>query len=191
MAHAFPPSRARSLAFATFAAGAPVGGAFGMIIGGVLTQLTAYVTRSPINSATFLTSSCRQTWRSVFYLAAGTSVLIFFSGLVSFDADTPSTETVKRVDWIGALLVTIGLVLIVFVLGQGEIAPQGWSTPCEIYPCVLYSLCLIINRYHYSYHRRYQVVLFVLWERYLEDRRPYGHSSRNYCVIIVFCLYIS
>lgn len=43
LAHSFPPSKARSMAFATFAAGAPVGGAVGMIIGGVLTQLTACV----------------------------------------------------------------------------------------------------------------------------------------------------
>lgn len=39
-------------------------------------------------------------------------------------------EADKRVDWIGALLVTIGLVLIVFVLGQGGIAPRRWATPC-------------------------------------------------------------
>lgn len=43
LAHSFPPSRARSIAFATFAAGAPVGGAFGNIIGGVLIQLSQYV----------------------------------------------------------------------------------------------------------------------------------------------------
>lgn len=46
LAHAFPPSRARSLAFATFAAGAPVGAVFGNIMGGVLTERTAYVFRS-------------------------------------------------------------------------------------------------------------------------------------------------
>ncbi|OJA19940.1 hypothetical protein AZE42_08045 [Rhizopogon vesiculosus] len=46
LAHAFPPSRSRSIAFATFAAGAPVGAAFGTIIGGVLTQLTACVINS-------------------------------------------------------------------------------------------------------------------------------------------------
>lgn len=41
LAHAFPPSRARTLAFATFSAGAPVGAALGMVMGAVLTQLTA------------------------------------------------------------------------------------------------------------------------------------------------------
>jgi len=124
MAHAFPPSRVHSLAFTTFAAGAPVSGAFGMIVGGVLTQLPVCVTRALVNSATFLTSSCRKMWCSVFYLAAGTSALnsnIFF--LAIWCHSTPSTETVKCVDWIGALLVTIGLVLIVLMLGQGEIAP--------------------------------------------------------------------
>lgn len=43
LAHAFPPSRARSIAFATFSAGAPVGGAVGMQIGGILTEWAPYV----------------------------------------------------------------------------------------------------------------------------------------------------
>ncbi|OAX31939.1 MFS general substrate transporter [Rhizopogon vinicolor AM-OR11-026] len=147
LAHAFPPSRARSIAFATFAAGAPVGGAFGMIIGGVLTQLTT------------------TTWRSVFYLAAGASTLILFTGMVSFDADTPSTETVKRVDWIGASLITIGLVFIVFVLGQGELATNGWKTP---YIIALLILGVIM------------VVLFVFWERHLEKAMDDSSRARSW-----------
>lgn len=135
LAHAFPPSKARSIAFATFAAGAPVGGAFGMIIGGVLTQLT-----SPH-------------WRSIFYLAAATAGLIGISGLISFDADVPSAERVKRVDWIGASLVTIGLVLIIFVLAQGEIASDGWKTP--------YIIALLIVGV-------IMVGLFLAWEYKLE-----------------------
>ena len=43
LAHTFPPSHIRSVAFATFAAGAPVGGAVGSTIGGVLTQFTELV----------------------------------------------------------------------------------------------------------------------------------------------------
>lgn len=38
LARAFPPSPARSIAFATFAAGAPIGGAFGSVFGGLLAQ---------------------------------------------------------------------------------------------------------------------------------------------------------
>ena len=40
LAHTFPPSRARSLAFATFSAGAPVGAVFGSALGSVLTEFT-------------------------------------------------------------------------------------------------------------------------------------------------------
>ncbi|KAG1820868.1 major facilitator superfamily domain-containing protein [Suillus subaureus] len=126
LAHAFPPSKMRSIAFATFSAGAPVGGAFGMIIGGVLTQISS------------------THWRSPFYLVAVMSALTGIS-------DVTSTEAV---DWIGASLVTVGLVLIVFVLGQGEVASQGWKTP---YIIVLLIVGIIM------------VVLFLLWERYLEQ----------------------
>ena len=43
LAHAFPPSRARSAAYATFASGAPIGAALGNALGGALTQKTQYV----------------------------------------------------------------------------------------------------------------------------------------------------
>lgn len=47
LAHAFPPSRARSAAYATFASGAPIGAALGNALGGALTQKTQYVESSP------------------------------------------------------------------------------------------------------------------------------------------------
>lgn len=74
----------------------------------------------------------RQTWRSPFYLECGMTVLCFIGGVISIDTDLPSTEVDRRVDWIGAFLVTTGLVMIVFVLGQGEIAPRQWATPCKL-----------------------------------------------------------
>ncbi|TFY77725.1 hypothetical protein EWM64_g6287 [Hericium alpestre] len=135
LAHAFPPSRARSIAFATFSAGAPVGAAFGMTLGGVLTQLS------------------HTTWRSNFYLAAGLCGLGTIAGLISIDADEPSTEDDKRIDWLGALLITAGLVLVIFVLSDGELAPQKWRTP---YIIVLLILGVLL------------VVAFVFWQLYLE-----------------------
>ena len=42
LAHAFPPSRARSLAFATFASGSALGAAIGNVMGGALTEFTQY-----------------------------------------------------------------------------------------------------------------------------------------------------
>lgn len=51
-------------------------------------------------------------------------------GYVAIDPDQPSQEVDKRVDWIGGALITIGLVLIVYVLSDGEVAEKGWATPC-------------------------------------------------------------
>ena len=47
------------------------------------------------------------------------------------DSDSRSAELDRRVDWMGAALVTAGVVCIMFVLGQGDLAPQKWKTPCE------------------------------------------------------------
>ncbi|KAJ7160260.1 MFS general substrate transporter [Mycena filopes] len=135
LAHAFPPSRARSAAFATFSAGAPIGGAVGTQIGGLLTQYTKY------------------TWQSPFFMMAGISCLCAVCGLMVIDPDLPSTETDKRVDWLGAFLVTTGLILLVFVLSQGSIARNGWKTD--------YIIALLIISVLF-------LGLFVVWQHHLE-----------------------
>lgn len=135
LAHSFPPSRARTIAFSTFAAGAPVGGAFGIIVGGVVTQLSD------------------DHWRGTFFMAAGLSALTLIGGLLSMSPDKVDWEADRRVDWIGAALVTAGLVLIVFVLGQGQIAPHQWRTPYII-------ATLVIGVF--------LVAVFLVWEHHLE-----------------------
>lgn len=142
LAHSFPPSRTRSIAFATFAAGAPVGAAIGSAIGGVLTQLT------------------EKHWRSTFWFMSGISALTFVGGFVSFDADMPSTERDRRIDWLGAFLVTAGLVLIVFVLSDGTIAPDGWRTG---YIIALLIIGVIL------------LAAYIWWEHFLE-RKLDAHS---------------
>ncbi|KAK7040364.1 hypothetical protein VNI00_009834 [Paramarasmius palmivorus] len=146
LAHSFPPGQMRAVAFASFGAGAPVGAAFGSAIGGVLTQLTA------------------QKWRSIFYFSAALTFLSLIVGLLAFDPDRPSEEPDKRVDWIGAILVTSGLVLIVFVLAQGEIAPQRWKTPYIIVFLVIGVLF---------------IVLFLLWQYHLEQAQKDGGSGSS------------
>lgn len=130
----------------------------------------------------------RKTWRSTWYLLTGLSALCFVGGAVTIDKDLPSTEKdrcvsskafyfvedselyQRRIDWIGAFLVTVGLIMIVFVLSEGSIAPHGWKTNCECasvfnhmcYPILLLDIIALIV---------VGVVLliaFVLWEHYLE-----------------------
>ena len=76
---------------------------------------------------------------------SGIDFLCFLGGLISFDKDKPSTEIDHRVDWLGAFLVTAGLVLIVFVLGQGELAPKQWATPCALPPISSVSLLTALS----------------------------------------------
>lgn len=110
IAHTFT-GRARSTAFASFSAGAPVGGALGLILGGLF---TSYV---------------KNTWRGALYCVAGlafaVSICAFF--LIPNDGSHSSD---RRVDWIGAVLVTVGLIFLLFAVSDGENAPNGWKTSC-------------------------------------------------------------
>ncbi|KAK0476076.1 efflux transporter [Armillaria novae-zelandiae] len=141
LAHAFPPGKIRSIAFSSFAAGAPLGAFTGMALGAVLTQLS------------------NPSWRSNFYLSTGLTVLYMVVGFWAIPKDEPSTEADKRVDWIGAFLVTAGLTLIIFVLSDGEVAPNKWETS---YIIALLIVGVVI------------LGLFLLWQWYLErvQRNP-------------------
>ncbi|KAI9056747.1 MFS general substrate transporter [Trametes sanguinea] len=138
LAEHFPPSPLRSVAFATFAAGAPVGAALGVALGGILTQLT------------------KQTWRSTFWLLAALTAPCCIGAMLSIEGDFPRPVTDRRVDWIGAVLVTAGLTFIIFVLSDGSIAPDGWKTA--------YIIALLIVGV-------FLLVLFVLWQHYLEQQQ--------------------
>ncbi|KAJ7916041.1 MFS general substrate transporter [Mycena leptocephala] len=141
LARAFPPSRARSAAFATFSAASPIGSAVGIQIGGVLTQYT------------------KASWRSHFFMIAGVACFCAVGGFLIIDPDVPSNENDKRVDWLGAFLVTTGLVLLVFVLSQGSRAPSGWKSG--------YIVALLIVSI-------FSLAIFILWQYHLEKNEGKG-----------------
>ncbi|KAK7461297.1 hypothetical protein VKT23_008476 [Stygiomarasmius scandens] len=135
LAATFPPSRARTIAFATFSAGSPLGSTLGVIVGGVLNQVTS------------------ASWKASFYLNAVLAFLAIVGSIYSFEPDKPSRESDRRVDWIGAFLITSGLVLIVFILGEGEVAPKKWATS--------YIIALLVSGVVLT-------LLFGFWQHYLE-----------------------
>ena len=61
---------------------------------------------------------------------------------MSIPPDAPSQEKDKRVDWLGAALITVGLALITFVLGDGELAPDRWKTSCASFYFIFIFLLL-------------------------------------------------
>ena len=70
-------------------------------------------------------------WRGVFYVSAGLAGATIIAAALAIHKDKPSTEKDRRVDWVGAVLSTIALVLLTFALAQSSSAKNGWRTPCE------------------------------------------------------------
>jgi hypothetical protein len=62
-------------------------------------------------------------------LLSGFTFACLVLGFFVFDKDEPSTEEDRRVDWIGATLITSGLVLTVFFLSDMPTAREGWRNP--------------------------------------------------------------
>ncbi|CAE6530569.1 unnamed protein product [Rhizoctonia solani] len=132
LAHEFPPSVARSVAFATFSAGAPLGGAIGFVVGGLMTQYTSVG------------------WRGVFYVSAGLAALTIIAAAFAIHKDRPSQEEDRRIDWIGAALSTTALVLLTFSLAQSSSVEDGWRTP--YIPVVLVISILLLGCFIYWEH---------------------------------------
>jgi len=51
--------------------------------------------------------------------------LVSVEGVLAVEPNQPSEEKDKRVDWVGSVLMTAGLTLTIFVLGDAAIAPRG------------------------------------------------------------------
>ncbi|KAK0470437.1 putative efflux transporter [Desarmillaria tabescens] len=145
LSDAFPSPQARRKAFAAFTAGQPLGDALGTVVGGVLTQLTA------------------TSWRSPFYLISALTTVTFALGLYAIDNDRPSIEPDRRIDWLGTVLVSAGLLLVVFVLSQGEVAPYQWKTS--------YIITLLFLGITF-------IIAFFLWQRYLGQKYDMKSSKR-------------
>lgn len=54
-------------------------------------------------------------------------------GILYIDRDAHSERNDKRLDWLGAFVITAGLVLVVFAMNSSSTAPNGWRTPCQYY----------------------------------------------------------
>lgn len=104
--------RTRSSAFAAFSAGGPIGGGLGLIVGGLLTAYTD------------------QSWRAALWCFGAVAFLV---AVVSWFVVIPDRhqDPDRRVDWIGAAIITVGLVLLMFSISDAESAPHGWKSGCE------------------------------------------------------------
>ncbi|KAK3985131.1 hypothetical protein QBC44DRAFT_275901 [Cladorrhinum sp. PSN332] len=132
----FPPGKAKNYAFSCYAAGAPLGAIFGTFVSGLIANFTS--------------------WKWVFVVIA---ILATIVTIAAFFTIPPPKHTLHQqgvtakgsVDWLGAFLITGGLLALLFALTEGNVV--GWSTP---WVPVIIVLSIIM------------IVLFVLWQRHLE-----------------------
>ncbi|KAF1938426.1 MFS general substrate transporter [Clathrospora elynae] len=132
----FVPGKAKNYAFAIYSAGSSCGSVLGNIFSGIIGEYL--------------------TWKWIFWLFAILAGLITIAGhmLIPSPREVVVVVTEKKsvhVDWIGAALVTGGVLLLNFAMTQGNVV--GWGTFWV--PILIVAAILI-------------VAVFVLWQWYLE-----------------------
>lgn len=136
----FPPGKAKNYAFSCYGGGAPLGGVFGNIFGGVLGEYLE--------------------WKWVFWIFGILTALVTVAAIFVIPPPPVKREPklTHAVDWIGGTIVTIGLIMLLFALSEGNVV--GWSTP---WVGTLIGVAILL------------LGAFGLWQHYLETkttRRP-------------------
>ncbi|KND86317.1 putative MFS-type transporter [Tolypocladium ophioglossoides CBS 100239] len=169
----FPPGKAKNYAFSAYAAGAPLGSVSGNILSGLVAEYSS--------------------WKWVFGVSAIIAGIIAVAGIVFIPPAPPPPNSATAlgeskpaskpaIDWIGATLITVGLVGLMFALTEGNVV--GWRTPWV--PVTIVASLLV-------------VAAFVGWQRYLElagGRPPLVKVSifRNLrigAVMVIMCLFFA
>lgn len=98
--NSFPPSTSRNIAFASTGAATPVGYTLGLVLGG------------------FFASSIG--WRWAYYFATIVNTILVGSAVWGLPKDDPSinvwNKLLKDIDWVGALIATVAISLLSYVL---------------------------------------------------------------------------
>jgi hypothetical protein len=75
--------------------------------------------------------TARTTWRGGLWVLAALAGFIAFVAIFYIPSDGYSVAD-KRIDWVGAALITVGLIFLQFVISDAPGASEGWKTPCEL-----------------------------------------------------------
>lgn len=163
----FREGKAKNYAFATYSAGAPLGSVFGNILGGIVAEYAS--------------------WKWIFWIlaifAAALTVASHF--VIPVPAVAPKEAHLKNaVDWVGGMMITIGVFALLFALAQGNVV--GWTQP---YIGTIIGLSLLA------------IIAFAFWQHHLETRtrraplmkismfRNYRVSAAMLCMALFFAAF--
>lgn len=95
----YGPGKRKNKVFAAFSAGNPVGAAFGLVLGGVFTSFVS--------------------WRWMMWIFGIFMVIVTITSVFMLPKDIKKPGRRERIDFLGAFLVTAGLILLCFGLTYG------------------------------------------------------------------------
>ncbi|KAL1411914.1 hypothetical protein Q8F55_002900 [Vanrija albida] len=102
----------RTIAFAVFGLGNPIGASIGVLVGGAIAGINAHG------------------WQYFYFVLGGLALIPLVLGLLVIPRDLARNQAAdKRIDWLGGFLITAALCLFTFSITQSGIAPHGWRTP--------------------------------------------------------------
>lgn len=106
----YRPGPRKNIVFSVYGACAAVGFYVGIFFAGVTAQFT--------------------TWRWYFFIGAILAAITAVSSYIFIPSDTQERKDLGvKMDWAGAVLISCGLILVVFAITDSSHAPQGWATP--------------------------------------------------------------
>ncbi|KAF9640310.1 Major facilitator superfamily [Lasiodiplodia theobromae] len=119
----YRPGPRKNMVFAIYGAMAPLGFYCGIFFAGIAAQFT--------------------TWRWYFFIG---TILSLSTAVVAYFAIPSDREDRKgmgiKMDWWGAILISVGLVLVVYAITDSSNAPHGWATP-YIYVLLIVGVLLL------------------------------------------------
>ncbi|KAG7562295.1 hypothetical protein FFLO_02283 [Filobasidium floriforme] len=159
IADIFPEGNGRTLGLALYIAAWPTGVGLGTVCAGFV----AY-----------------DDWRKYFYLHGGLCGAVILMVLIILPDQHPDhIDFLGQIDWVGNVLVTVGVFLLLYVLSMAPGATDGWGTPHMI---VLLILAVLV------------LGAFVAWEYWIEKRGrtppllPLGVFTLDHGRVSILCL---
>ncbi|ODV91999.1 hypothetical protein CANCADRAFT_80956 [Tortispora caseinolytica NRRL Y-17796] len=145
----YRPGLRRNRVMAAFSAGAPLGFVFGAIAGGICDQFISW--KASMWFVTIMYS----------FLA----VLLYYATPADHITDwRESLAKLKELDFTGAGLLIVGMVLFTFALSQAESAEHKWKTPYIIVLIIIGALVLIGFFLYEMYIPRKPLMPYYLWQ---------------------------